>query len=87
MEKYASHGWMIADTYNSLIQAFGKQFDTFSFRELASFTRSLGTVGLRQSDIISEVINRIQTVAGKQEGGDTEENYSASFNRVILPIF
>jgi hypothetical protein len=54
MEKYASHGWMIADTYNSLIAAFGKNFDFFSFRELASFCSSLAQAGLRQSDIISE---------------------------------
>lgn len=42
VEKYTSHGWMIADTYNSLIAAFGKKFEEFSFKELASFTQSLG---------------------------------------------
>lgn len=67
MEKYANHGWMIAETYNSLIQAFGKEFDSFSFKELASFCRSLGTIGLRQSDIITEVINRLKSTAGRQE--------------------
>ena len=64
MEKFTSHGWMIADTYNSIIEAFGKQFDKCSFRELGSFCSSLGKAGLRQGDIISEIINRIDTNGG-----------------------
>jgi len=97
MEKYADHGWMIADTYNSLISAFGKRFDEFNFKELASFTKSLGDVGLRQGDIIGETINRIQQTAGRYEvipeGGVADpknkdlEGYTVSFGKVIIPIF
>lgn len=89
MEKYTQHGWMVADTYNSLIVAFGKQFESFSFKELASFCKSIGKAGLRQADILTETINRIQTVAGKfeAEGGEIQDTYYANFNRVFIPIF
>lgn len=72
MEKYAKHGWMIADTYNSLIDAFGKKFDDFSLRELASFTKSLGDVGLRQHDIINESLTKIEQTAVKSDKTETE---------------
>ena len=94
MEKYASHGWMIADTYNSLIAAFGKNFDFFSFRELASFCSSLAQAGLRQSDIISEWIQRISQTGGRTdkdapvvEGEAKSAEYFVSFKNVIAPIF
>ena len=48
LEKYASHNWLIADTFNTLITAFGKRFESFSYKELASFNASLGKIGLRQ---------------------------------------
>jgi hypothetical protein len=60
MDKYASHGWMLADTYNGLIMALGKQFERLSSRELASFCASLGKSGLRQEDIIAETVKRIE---------------------------
>jgi len=31
-DKYAKHRWMIASTYNGLIEAFGKDFENFSFQ-------------------------------------------------------
>ena len=85
MEKYSSHGWMIADTFNTLIEAFGKQFDKCSYREMASFSSSLGKVGLNQGDIISAIIDRIDTTCripiksedGTKSGG---ESVVASFN-------
>lgn len=93
MEKFTEHNWMLAQTYNSLIDAFGKNFDSFSYRELASFSKSLSKVGLRQSDIISESVKKIVTGAGKaitEEGGEKQQNavnYMISFNNVILPMF
>jgi len=93
MEKFTEHNWMLAQTYNSLIDAFGKNFDSFSYRELASFSKSLSKVGLRQSDIISESLKKIVTGAGKaitEEGGEKQQNavnYMISFNNVILPMF
>jgi hypothetical protein len=47
MEKYASHHWMIADTYNSLISSFGNRFNSFSNKQVNSFTKSLSEAGLR----------------------------------------
>jgi hypothetical protein len=64
-EKFTKHNWLIADTYNSLISAFGEKFDEFSFRELASFNLSLSNVGLRQPDIISASIEKLRSTAGK----------------------
>jgi hypothetical protein len=93
MEKFTEHNWMLAQTYNSLIDAFGKNFDSFSYRELASFSKSLSKVGLRQSDIISESVKKIVAGAGKaitEEGGEKQQNavnYMISFNNVILPMF
>lgn len=97
MEKYAKHGWMIADTYNSLIDAFGKKFDEFSFRELASFAKSLGEIGLRQQDIISESLTKIEQTAGKSvpvaEGAEAapsdapeRSEYQVPFKQVIVPF-
>lgn len=56
-EKYSSHGWLINHTYNSLVNAFGERYKEFSFKELASFTSSLARVGLRQTDIVREVVS------------------------------
>ena len=82
---------MISETYNSLIDAFSTNFDRFSFNELASFTQSLGRVGLRQLDIISEIIEKIRISGGKieavKEGDADVETYYTSFNKVIYPIF
>ena len=86
MEKYASHGWMMANTYNSLIQAFGTNFEKFTMKELSSFCHSLGEAGLRQGDIFDESLNRIKTLTDKntpEEGG----RYLGKFNSVALPIF
>ena len=85
MEKFTEHNWMIAATYNALIDAFGKNFDSFSYRELASFTKSLSHVGLRQSDILSESIKRITAGAGKaiNEEDKTSSSYQISFRAVI----
>ncbi len=93
-EKFASHNWMIAQTYNSLIAAFGNRFNDFSFRELASFCSSLAKVGLRHEEIISESITRLVTGAGKQDASEegvpatkATEQYLISFRNVILPFF
>ena len=67
LEKFANHNWMLAQTYNSLIEAFGTNFNDFSFRELASFSSSLAKVGLRHEEIISESVKKLVSVAGKQE--------------------
>jgi hypothetical protein len=89
MDKFTQHNWMLALTYNSLIDAFGKNFDSFSYRELASFSKSLSKVGLRQSDIISESIKKITSGAGKtiKEEEKTDSSYQVSFRSVILPLF
>ena len=52
MEKYASHKWMHSNTYNALVEAFGKKFDEFTTKELSAFCFCLGQVGLRQEDIL-----------------------------------
>lgn len=76
-EKFAEHGWMLALTYNSLIEAFGKNFDSFSYRELASFNKSLSKVGLRQADIIEESIKKLTSSAGKSKNKSDAENVVA----------
>jgi hypothetical protein len=86
MDKYASHGWMFADTYNGLIMALGKQFERLSSRELASFCSSLGKSGLRQEDIIAETIKRIEERV-EPPADHPQDKFFASFNGVILPIF
>lgn len=93
-EKYASHNWMLAQTYNSLIEAFGNNFNDFSFRELARFCSALGKVGLRHEEIISESVKRLVTGAGKQETAEegaasksSGEQYLVSFNNALLPFF
>ena len=94
MEKFASHNWMLAQTYNSLIEAFGTNFNDFSFRELASFTTSLAKVGLRHEEIIAESIKKLVTVAGRPESEEgaapaktNNENYQVSFKTVLVPFF
>jgi hypothetical protein len=52
LDMYASHGWLIADTYNSIIKALGNRFDSFSFGELANVCQSFGKIGLRHQDVI-----------------------------------
>lgn len=88
-EKYASHSWMIAQTYNSLIQAFGKDFDNFSYRELASFCDSLAKVGLRQGDIIEESVKKVvggTPAKSTEEGASTFESHQISLRNVVLPL-
>ena len=55
-EKYAKHNWMLAQTYNSLIEAYGNKFNEFNFRELARFCTAISKVGLRHEEIVSESI-------------------------------
>ena len=87
MDKFTQHNWMLALTYNALIDAFGKNFDSFSYRELASFSKSLSRVGLRQSDIISESIKKITQGAGKTiKEEEKTDNYQISFRSVIQPM-
>ena len=92
MEKFVSHNWMLAQTYNSLIEAFGTNFNDFSFRELACFSTSLAKVGLRHEEIIAESIKKLVTVAGRQETEEgvaavkSNENYQVSFKTVIVPF-
>jgi hypothetical protein len=85
---------MLAQTYNSLIEAFGNNFNDFSFRELARFCSALGKVGLRHEEIISESVKRLVTGAGKQETTEegaasksSGEQYLVSFNNALLPFF
>lgn len=80
---------MIAQTYNSLIQAFGKNFDNFSFRELSSFCSSIAKVGLRQGDIIEESVKKV--IAGTvqkstEEGASSFEPHQISLRNVVLPL-
>jgi hypothetical protein len=78
-EKFAQHGWMLALTYNSLIQAFGKNFESFSYRELATFNKSLSQVGLRQADIIEESVKKLTSFSGRiKEEGDAAPTVSKS---------
>jgi hypothetical protein len=89
-DKYVKHRWMIAATYNGLIEAFGKDFENFSFQQLADFNNSLAKVGLRQVDIVSETINRlIDSFSQKTKTEDDErpEPYQVSFGKVIVPLF
>lgn len=64
VEKFTKHNWLIADTYNNLIKAFGDKFEEFSFRELATFNKCLSEVGLKQTDIVAASIDRLRTNAG-----------------------
>ena len=59
MEKYSNIGWMLADTYNTLINGFGNKFEEFSIREMINFCSSLSKAGLRQEDILSSTIDKI----------------------------
>jgi hypothetical protein len=89
-KKYASHNWMFAKTYNSLIEAFGKKFNEFSYTELASFTASLSHIGLRQQDIITESIERLINAGRKTtEEGEAKvpDNYTILFHGTIVPFF
>lgn len=76
----------MAETYNSLIATLGQKFDSLSYKELASFCKSLGEIGLRQEDILRETIDRID-VLSKPQAEYTFSNYLAPFNQVITPIF
>lgn len=76
------HGWLIAETYNSIIAAFGIKFDDFSFRELASFNANLGQIGLRQADIIKETVKRLREYPTKEE----ENQQKLPFQSVFFPI-
>ncbi len=81
---------MIAQTYNTLIQAFGENFDNFSFRELSSFCHALAKVGLRQGDIISESVKRITSPpAPAKEGEESAPTYETQvgLRNVVLPLF
>jgi len=85
---------MLAQTYNSLIEAFGNKFNEFSYRELATFCTSLSKVGLRHEEIISESVQRVISAAGKQEASEEEttpakssESYQIGFRSVIVPFF
>lgn len=81
-DKYVQHGWLISETYNSLIAAFGTKFDEFSFREVASFNANLGSIGLRQTDIIKESIKRLREFPAKEEDGAQK----LPFQSVVFPI-
>ena len=87
MEKYTDHGWMISDTYNAIIKAFGTQFDQYSFREMAAFVGALGKAGLRQLDVIEAVVDELNKVGTKSEATGEEYATGVSFNKVIVPIF
>ena len=56
---------MLAQTYNSLIEAFGTNFNDFSFSEVARFCAALGKVGLRHEEIMAESIKRVVSGLGK----------------------
>jgi hypothetical protein len=72
---------MFAETYNSLIAAFGQHFDEFSSKELARFAKALATAGLRQGDIYESIVTRVKELA---EG---KFNLHSSFSQTYVPIF
>lgn len=53
---------MYPDTYNNLIEAFGKKFEEFSTRELAQFCYMLSKPGLRQEDIFKAVVDKYKSL-------------------------
>ena len=72
---------MYADTYNTLIQAFGYQFENFSTKEMSLFCQCLAQAGLRQGDIFKEVMNRLQSPP--KEGTRQQHIH---FGRTYLPL-
>lgn len=54
---------MFAETYNSLISAFGTHFEDFSPNKLAKFAKALAKAGLRQGDIYVSITDRIKEFA------------------------
>lgn len=88
-DKYASHKWMYSTTYNSLIKAFGLNFDKFSLTELASFNASLAKAGLRQVDIMNETVEKFKTLTekNKDEKAKYSEKYQVKFEQTGLALF
>lgn len=82
LEKYADTHWMMADTYNSLIEGLAKQFELFTPKELASICSSLAKVGLRQDDILNQTVQRVKELATREES-----HIKSTFNKLIVPLF
>lgn len=80
--KYAEHNWMMAETYNYLIEGLAKKFEEFTPKELASICSSLAKVGLRQDDILNQSVLRVNELATRQDSF-----IRTTFNRLIVPMF
>eukprot|EP00347_Sterkiella_histriomuscorum_P010629 403375536 len=65
LDKYTSHGWLIVNVYNNLLNAIGEKYDEFSAAQLISITNSFSRVGLKQEDVLSKNIDRIEEVISK----------------------
>lgn len=59
---------MINETYNKFIESLSTLFPKFTPRELASIASSLGEAGLRQSDILAEIVNGIEKKNKEEDG-------------------
>jgi hypothetical protein len=59
LEKYADAHWMLSETYNYIIAALSKSFETFTPKELASICLSFSKAGLQQEDILKNSVERI----------------------------
>ena len=68
------------DTYNVLIKAIGKHFESFTLREYSRIITSLNKVNIRHPDLIKAVYN--QTISDAKEH---KYDYT-SFNTIVIPI-
>jgi hypothetical protein len=82
LQKYTSHNWMLADTYNNIILNLGNRFDDFAIKELVQICSSLAQIGLRQEDIFSETLKKIES-----KYGEDNVKHSLGFNTIIVPLF
>ena len=68
------------DTYNVLIKAIGKHFESFTLREYTRIMSSLNKVNIRHPDLIKAVY--IQAIS---DGKEHKHDFT-SFNTIVLPI-
>jgi len=80
-EKYTSAHWMLNETYNKFIESLSTLFPIFTPRELASIATSLSEAGLRQSDIMAEVVKGIE-----KKNQDEHGRLKAPFQRLVVPV-
>ena len=80
VEKYSSHNWLLVDTYNSILNGFGEKFDDFTPQQLSTIVHAFGSVGLRQEDVLTKSVERIQKLVG-------DSKRRMGFNKLTVPLF